>query len=133
MRGKSEGEEVEKEGKNEAMSQSNNMATGQTATLSKNKLRDKRALHHSQMDIPLSESPVIANFDSGHLTIGAGVAIFHLATSRVIVCRHSLKKYWFLPKGRKDASEDTSSGAEREGYEEVIPIAILLLEIYYIC
>lgn len=68
---------------------------------------------------PTSDRPVIANFDSSHLTIGAGVAIFHLASSRVVLCWHSAEKYWFLPKGRRDASEDTGAGAEREGFEEV--------------
>ncbi|KAL8854830.1 MAG: hypothetical protein Q9221_000336 [Calogaya cf. arnoldii] len=68
---------------------------------------------------PTSNLPVIANFDSAHLTIGAGVAIFHLATSRVVVCYHSKEKYWFLPKGRRDAGEDSATGAEREGFEEV--------------
>jgi len=68
---------------------------------------------------PPSDWPVIANFDSSHLSIGAGVAIFHLASSRVVLCWHSTKKYWFLPKGRRDASEDTGAGAEREGFEEV--------------
>ncbi|KAL8645147.1 MAG: hypothetical protein Q9226_007432 [Calogaya cf. arnoldii] len=67
---------------------------------------------------PTSNLPVIANFDSAHLTIGAGVAIFHLATSRVVVCYHSKEKYWFLPKGRRDAGENSSTGAEREGFEE---------------
>ncbi|KAL9038226.1 MAG: hypothetical protein Q9180_003260 [Flavoplaca navasiana] len=67
---------------------------------------------------PTSNLPVIANFDSAHLTIGAGVAIFHLATSRVVVCYHSKEKYWFLPKGRRDAGEDSGTGAEREGFEE---------------
>ena len=66
-----------------------------------------------------SSAPVKATFDSNHLTIGAGVAIFHLASSCVILCRHSLKNYWFLPKGRRDAGEDTARGAEREGFEEV--------------
>jgi hypothetical protein len=28
-------------------------------------------------------------------------------------------KYYFLPKGRRDAGEESGTGAEREGYEEV--------------
>lgn len=68
---------------------------------------------------PQSDQPVIANFDSNHLTIGAGVAIFHIATARVVVCYHSIGGYWFLPKGRRDAGEDSATGAEREGFEEV--------------
>lgn len=63
--------------------------------------------------------PLYARFDSSHLTIGAGVAIFRLATSRVVLCWHTREKYWFLPKGRRDAHEETGRGAEREGYEEV--------------
>ncbi|KAL9612909.1 MAG: hypothetical protein Q9167_002542 [Letrouitia subvulpina] len=67
---------------------------------------------------PQSDPPVIANFDSSHLTVGAGVAIFHIATARVVVCYHSTDGYWFLPKGRRDAGEDSGTGAEREGFEE---------------
>ena len=81
---------------------------------------ESRAVRNSgSPPAPSSDLPVKANFDSSHLTIGAGVAIFQLASSCVIVCRHSVKNYWFLPKGRRDAGEDTASGAEREGFEEV--------------
>ncbi|KAI4110546.1 MAG: hypothetical protein LQ345_006981 [Seirophora villosa] len=72
------------------------------------------ASHH----IPPSDQPVVANFDSAHLIIGAGVAIFHLTTARVVVCYHSRDQYWFLPKGRRDAGENSGTGAEREGFEE---------------
>lgn len=65
------------------------------------------------------DRPIIGNWDSAHTTIGAGVAIFHLASSRVVLCYHSIDHYWFLPKGRRDCGEDTGAGAEREGYEEV--------------
>ncbi|KAL8778894.1 MAG: hypothetical protein Q9194_001734 [Teloschistes cf. exilis] len=41
-------------------------------------------------DNPSSHLPVVANFDSTHLVIGAGVAIFHLATSRVSGYRNRL-------------------------------------------
>lgn len=85
------------------------------------KHHESKTLHGpgSNRSAPLSDPPIKANFDSSHLTIGAGVAIFHIASSCVIVCRHSAKKYWFLPKGRRDAGEDTARGAEREGFEEV--------------
>ncbi|KAL2352857.1 hypothetical protein BJ546DRAFT_848473 [Cryomyces antarcticus] len=63
-------------------------------------------------------TPVYANFPSSNLTIGAGVAIFHLASARVVVCYHSRDKYWFLPKGRRDVNEATRAAAEREGFEE---------------
>lgn len=63
-------------------------------------------------------APVHANFPSEKLTIGAGVAIFHIATERVVVCYHSRDKYWFLPKGRRNANEETTRAAEREGFEE---------------
>ena len=66
-----------------------------------------------------SDTPIGGNWDSTHTTIGAGVAIFHLASSRVVLCYHSIDKYWFLPKGRRDAGEETGAGAEREGFEEV--------------
>ncbi|KAI9699222.1 MAG: hypothetical protein M1820_007194 [Bogoriella megaspora] len=65
-----------------------------------------------------SSTPLYAHFAADHLTIGAGVAIFHIASSRVVVCYHPVEKYWFLPKGRRDANEDTAAGAVREGFEE---------------
>lgn len=74
----------------------------------------------SQDQSPKPSPPVIGNWDSAHVTIGAGVAIFHLATERVVLCYHSVKKNWFLPKGRRDANEDTGPAAEREGFEEVV-------------
>lgn len=76
---------------------------------------------------PTSSAPVYANFSSEHLTIGAGVAIFHIATERVVVCYHSRDRYWFLPKGRRDASEETGVAACREGFEEVSFFLFLLL------
>lgn len=62
--------------------------------------------------------PVKANFPCEHLTIGAGVAIFHLATERVVLCYHTRDRTWFLPKGRRNANEETGKAAEREGFEE---------------
>ena len=79
----------------------------------------KGALHEATDMSPSSDNPVVASFDSEHLTVGAGVAIFHIASSRVVVCYHTTHGYWFLPKGRKDANEETSVAAEREGFEEV--------------
>ncbi|KAF2712972.1 hypothetical protein K504DRAFT_397787 [Pleomassaria siparia CBS 279.74] len=64
---------------------------------------------------------VISQFSSEDLVLGAGVAIFHIASERVVICsepdRHG-RKYYFLPKGRRDAGEESGRGAEREGYEE---------------
>ena len=74
----------------------------------------------SQEPVLKSDPPLIGQWDSSHTTIGAGVAIFHLASSRVVLCYHTHHQYWFLPKGRRDANEDTSASAEREGFEEVL-------------
>jgi ADP-ribose pyrophosphatase YjhB (NUDIX family) len=74
--------------------------------------------------------PVLAQYPAEKLTIGAGVAIFHLASERVVVCYHSKENYWFLPKGRRNGNEETTRGAEREGFEEsgyrnrVLPLPI---------
>lgn len=67
---------------------------------------------------PVTSNPIYANYPSEKLTIGAGVAIFHIATERVVVCYHSRDQYWFLPKGRKNANESINQAAEREGFEE---------------
>lgn len=66
--------------------------------------------------------PIIAQFAGEDLVVGAGVAIFHVATGRVVICSAEDRrgaKYYFLPKGRRDAGEESGRGAEREGYEEV--------------
>jgi hypothetical protein len=67
-----------------------------------------------------------AHFDSNQFVVGGGVAIFHLATSRVVICScvYRGQKVYFLPKGRRDAGEESGTGAEREGYEEVHHIHI---------
>ena len=67
---------------------------------------------------PYLSPPVYASFPSEKLTIGAGVAIFHIASQRVVVCYHTRDKYYFLPKGRRNANESTTAAAEREGFEE---------------
>lgn len=65
--------------------------------------------------------PITAQFDGSTFVVGGGVAIFHIATARVVVCSytHRGRKAYFLPKGRRDAGEESGTGAEREGYEEV--------------
>lgn len=71
------------------------------------------------MEMSSGRQPSVhAAFPSESLTIGAGVAIFHLASARVVVCYHTRDKYWFLPKGRKNANEDIRDAASREGFEE---------------
>lgn len=71
---------------------------------------------------PQSTTPIFAQFSSENLVLGAGVAIFHIASGRVVLCsaedRYG-RTYYFLPKGRRDAGEESGRGAEREGYEEV--------------
>tara|TARA_R110002003_G_scaffold27_9_gene1409 strand:- start:899 stop:1174 length:276 start_codon:yes stop_codon:yes gene_type:complete len=71
---------------------------------------------------PREFQPVIAQFSGNRFVNGGGVAIFHLATGRVVICSAESRrggKYYFLPKGRRDAGEESGTGAEREGYEEV--------------
>ena len=77
------------------------------------------SVHEGNQIYIQSNRPLAGNWDSAHTTVGGGVAIFHLASSRVVLCYHSVDRYWFLPKGRRDASENTAAGAEREGFEEV--------------
>jgi 8-oxo-dGTP pyrophosphatase MutT (NUDIX family) len=65
--------------------------------------------------------PLIAHYPGDKFVVGGGVAIFHLATGRVVICSavYHGQKYYFLPKGRRDVGEESGTGAEREGYEEV--------------
>lgn len=75
-----------------------------------------------------SKQPVLAQFSSEDLVVGGGVAIFHIASQRVVICSVPDRRgdiYYFLPKGRRDAGEDSRTGAEREGYEEVRPESAL--------
>ncbi|OJD32101.1 nudix domain-containing protein [Diplodia corticola] len=78
-----------------------------------------------------SAPSVAASFPSEDLVIGCGVAIFHVASARVVLCYHTRKHYWFLPKGRREAGEGCTHAAEREGFEEsgyrnrLLPVPIL--------
>ncbi|KAF2824799.1 hypothetical protein CC86DRAFT_326033 [Ophiobolus disseminans] len=70
---------------------------------------------------PRVSQPVFSQYSGDKFIIGGGVAIFHVASGRVVICsavdrRHG--QYYFLPKGRRDAGEESGTGAEREGYEE---------------
>lgn len=88
----------------------------------------------SAVQIPATRRParspaVVAQFPCEHLVIGCGVAIFHVASARVVLCYHSRDHYWFLPKGRRDAGEETTRAAEREGFEEVC--GFFFLPVYF--
>ncbi|KAK3197532.1 hypothetical protein GRF29_216g530351 [Pseudopithomyces chartarum] len=75
----------------------------------------------STKSVPRSEAPIFSQYAAENFVQGAGVAIFHIASARVVVCSavdRRIGKYYFLPKGRRDAGEDTRTGAEREGFEE---------------
>lgn len=72
----------------------------------------------------INSHPVYAEFPSVNFTCASGVAIFHVKTERVVVCYHTLEHHWFLPKGRRDAGEETRRGAEREGFEEVALLSL---------
>lgn len=67
---------------------------------------------------PTATAPTYGNYPCEKLTVSGGVAIFHLATFRVVLCYHSRDNYYFLPKGRKNANEPHNQAAEREGFEE---------------
>lgn len=76
----------------------------------------------SPTSTPRTFAPTIAQYSGENFVVGGGVAIFHVATGRVVICKLATrrdKKYFFLPKGRRDAGEESGRGAEREGYEEV--------------
>ena len=76
-------------------------------------------LYQEYPEFPKANPPIAGNWDGAHTSIGAGVAIFHLASGRVVLCYHTVRQSYFLPKGRRDANEDSGPGAEREGFEEV--------------
>ncbi|KAJ7146200.1 NUDIX hydrolase domain-like protein [Mycena epipterygia] len=50
--------------------------------------------------------------------LGAGMVLIQQTTRKVVVVYERQKKYWFLPKGRKDIGESLEQAALREAYEE---------------
>ena len=93
-------------------------APEQTSSLNNGKRTVGSSSSKRKSQLPTSDLPTIGNYASTNLTLGAGVAIFHLATARVVLCYHSAERYHFLPKGRRDVNEASTCGAEREGFEE---------------
>jgi hypothetical protein len=76
----------------------------ETTFLTTSKPRTYEHLSHYMMSSDTSEPrafpPVISQYSGDKLVVGGGVAIFHIASGRV-------------------AGEESGTGAEREGYEEV--------------
>ncbi|KIY52973.1 hypothetical protein FISHEDRAFT_34214 [Fistulina hepatica ATCC 64428] len=58
---------------------------------------------------------------SENLMIGAGMVIFQVPSDplKVVLVYEKRRKYWFLPKGRKDVGEAVEQTAVREAFEEV--------------
>lgn len=51
--------------------------------------------------------------------LGAGMVIIQPATHKVVVIYETQRKFWFLPRGRKDFGESLEQTALREAHEEV--------------
>ncbi len=47
------------------------------------------------------------------------MVIIQPSSHKIVVCYDSLRKTYFLPKGRKDIGESLEEAAVREAYEEV--------------
>lgn len=56
---------------------------------------------------------------SSDFMVGSGMVIIQPSSHRIVVCYDSLRKTYFLPKGRKDIGESLEEAAVREAYEEV--------------
>ncbi|KAL1746606.1 hypothetical protein HDZ31DRAFT_1617, partial [Schizophyllum fasciatum] len=52
------------------------------------------------------------------LMLGAGMVIFQPDTRKIVCVYERARKYWFLPKGRKDVGQSLEETALREAYEE---------------
>ncbi|KAK0457048.1 uncharacterized protein EV420DRAFT_537400 [Desarmillaria tabescens] len=50
--------------------------------------------------------------------VGSGMVIIQPSSHKIVVCYDSLRKAYFLPKGRKDIGESLEEAAVREAYEE---------------
>ncbi|KAJ4304657.1 hypothetical protein N0V90_000184 [Kalmusia sp. IMI 367209] len=87
-------------------------------------------MSNSASNRPQSVAPGFAQYAAEDFVQGAGVAIFHVKSERVVVCNavdRRVGRYYFLPKGRRDAGEDTRTGAEREGFEEARHVEYTLI------
>ena len=59
--------------------------------------------------------------------LGAGMVLIQPSTNKVVLLYDPSRRYWFLPKGRKDVGESLEQAALREAYEEVcFPHSIVL-------
>ncbi|KAJ6554475.1 NUDIX hydrolase domain-like protein [Mycena capillaripes] len=66
-----------------------------------------------------SDAPVPnSSWTDENFLLGAGMVVFQPATLKVVVLYETKKKFWFLPKGRKDVGESLEQTALREAYEE---------------
>lgn len=60
--------------------------------------------------------------------LGAGMVLIQPSTNKVILLYDTSRRYWFLPKGRKDVGESLEQAALREAYEEASLTASLGIE-----
>ncbi|KAF7288134.1 Nudix hydrolase domain-containing protein [Mycena chlorophos] len=57
-------------------------------------------------------------FADQNFLLGAGMVVIQESTHRIVMCYERERKYWFLPKGRKDIGQTLEETALREAYEE---------------
>ncbi|KAJ7699307.1 hypothetical protein B0H17DRAFT_1049404 [Mycena rosella] len=92
------------------------------SAVSQQQQRHRVQLLTSRPPPPMSEwsSPPVPNsaWADQNFLLGAGMVVFQPATHKVVVIYERQKKYWFLPKGRKDVGESLEDAALREAYEE---------------
>ncbi|KAI5887925.1 uncharacterized protein SCHCODRAFT_02639248 [Schizophyllum commune H4-8] len=55
---------------------------------------------------------------SSDMMLGAGMVIIQPETRKIVCVYERARKYWFLPKGRKDVGQSLEETALREAYEE---------------
>ncbi|KAG5731119.1 hypothetical protein E4T56_gene15567 [Termitomyces sp. T112] len=67
---------------------------------------------HSSAQVPDS------GWSSQNFMLGAGMVIIQPSTHKIVVIYDTARKYWFLPRGRKDVGESLETTALREAYEE---------------
>lgn len=85
-------------------------------------------MSHTRVRNPESDPPVFGNWNSDNTVFATGVAISHIASRRVVLCYHTTRRYYFLPKGYRDASAEMLSAAESEGFKAVCTLLIGNLE-----
>lgn len=84
-------------------------------SLSPLRVRDRPTQLSEYSSPPIDNSLFFAN----DFMLGVGMVVLQPSTGKVVLVYETTRKYWFLPRGRKDVGESLEEAALREAHEEV--------------